>query len=605
MARATILLDDEPDGPEMVDLPMRLVGLTQARQLNGQVVVVKRFVTEKQRYEVELWQSKEVKSVQVANLECLPVDQEVGLWAQLFQEAKSEDVQGWLNRLEKLPITTAMLAEQNLPKVINAFAKRFPQADTAMKARQLIHKWRHQFRKEKEDAGREERQRPVPREGTQTAGGAGPGRSPEVREAAPPAPRVEMVRMSGPEDGKTLASAMRSCGSEQMRMGLLSALDKSAKHSMLSFIQNGGLEPLTRWLKQSQTARYACLVVLQKLPVTLQDLQKGHLIEIVEAIQKEDDPKNRAEATALLDRWKAAGFIQQEVRRPAKRLRAEDFDLAQPDVPVYQTAQPTSHGAQPRTPPLQTLPAARPEFIPRDLQSLDPRIVKVLLERPQLHELLQQHPDVLHQPSPEALACIRRLLSNSQQKHQDDDSAGCTITVSRLSENSTEEDVSQLLVDIGLQPKKVTLPRESKRKKSCGTAFVLLPSKLDADKAVERLHGAHLNEKVLVVNYLDPTHSTDPTHHDGGRRVQWKPDSQLWEAQMDTLELKRPVIVFSPDESVETLRRRIDRKEFQQLRSDVAPPTEQSHPDLNRARSAQQKEESEFNRKALAALIDN
>ena len=40
-------------------------------------------------------------------------------------------------------------------------------------------------------------------------------------------------------------------------------------------------------------------------------------------------------------------------------------------------------------------------------------------------------------------------------------------------------------------------------------------------------------------------------------------------------------------------------------RSDVAPPTEQSHPDLNRARSAQQKEESEFNRKALAALIDN
>ena len=45
---------------------------------------------------------------------------------------------------------------------------------------------------------------------------------------------------------------------------------------------------------------------------------------------------------------------------------------------------------------------------------------------------------------------------------------------------------------------KINIPRESRRKKSCGTAFVLLPSLDDATKAVDRLNGARGSAEFFV-----------------------------------------------------------------------------------------------------------
>lgn len=81
--------------------------------------------------------------------------------------------------------------------------------------------------------------------------------------------------METPEDAQKLLDMMRNVSSEPMRLGLLVALDKSPKHCMFSFVQGHGLEILDKWLRQSAEARYACLLVLQKLPVTLADLQKA------------------------------------------------------------------------------------------------------------------------------------------------------------------------------------------------------------------------------------------------------------------------------------------------------------------------------------------
>ena len=182
---------------------------------------------------------------------------------------------------------------------------------------------------------------------------------------------VEFQPIEHPQDAKKLATAMRNCSTDQMRLQLLAALHRSAKHAMVPFIQSGGLDVLTKWLRHSKAARNACLVVLQKLPVTLQDLQKSNIIPTVQAIQSQDDvQRHRVEANVLLERWKAAGFIPS---KPTKREHPEAVDLAAPDEAPQAQAQ--AARAAPRTPPLGTLPPARPEEIPSELRKLDARVV--------------------------------------------------------------------------------------------------------------------------------------------------------------------------------------------------------------------------------------
>ena len=106
----------------------------------------------------------------------------------------------------------------------------------------------------------------------------------------------------------------------------------------------------------------------------------------------------------------------------------------------------------------------------------------------------RKHPDVLQNLNADSLSFLQRNLRNVQRTRQEaqetPEAAGVTVTVSGLAEKTTEQDVNQLVKDIQLEAMKVTLPQESRRKRSCGTAFVLLPSLQDAQKVVERLNGA-------------------------------------------------------------------------------------------------------------------
>ena len=593
----TIHLDGDGCDPEVGWL-VRINGLANATELNGQVALICGFVTQKQRYEVELLESKEKKSIQARNLAELAPLEEVKLCCQLLEKvngiSSEELLLRQLERLEEIHITPEILFETKVGKSMNDFSKRLstdkPQA--AAKARQLWTKWLSDWKRAKEEDQKKQateatqksqkdsqgsekqsekvseskhvkvppterclaidasklqcknrrhqprflcglHQRMLDQNGQLEHGWIADSQAPnataQAAQAQAPAstvtvgshgshgvhglrsdhairmnsnkPVADMKPMTGPEDAKKMVDAMRNVPSESVRMGLLIALDKSPRHCMLPFVQSGGVEILAKWLRKSEEACYACLMVLQKLPVTFADLQKADLIRTVEAIQSQDNvPHHRENATALIERWKAAGFLEP----PTKKPRLDPPHPVEQAVPVpcpaptaAPVAQPPSAAvapAQPRTPPLETLPAARPEEIPRQLQTLDPRLVRVLLDRPELYRYLQKHPDILANLNADNLAFLQRVLRNGHRTRQEQESSdvfsGVSVTVSGLAEESSAEDINAIFSDINIQPLKISRPRESRRKRFCVTAFVLLESLKDAKIAVDRLNGA-------------------------------------------------------------------------------------------------------------------
>lgn len=705
----TIHLDDEDESTIDVGWLVRIIGLEKATELNGQVGSVKGFLIQRQRYEVELLNTPDIKLIQARNLEQLPIVEEVGIWCKLLEQSNGNDSElvalRQLERLEEINMTVELLVQTKVGKAMNEFAKRVSndKPTAANKARQLVAKWKVEYNRSKEDRKNQEKEAEkeaaaaeaeakakatvkVPPEERCVARDSSKGQcknrrhqpkflcglhqrildqngqlehgwfseKPEGPEAkanppatARPSPKaaaaasastaasvgahgahgvhglrsdvairmhsnqqVTYVKpMESPEDAVKLVESMRSVPPEAIsfRLGLLVALDTSPRHCMNSFVKNGGVDILSKWLRKSADVRFACLMVLQKLPVTFADLQKADILATVKAIQNQDQEEgHRTNAAALIERWKGAGFLEP----PSKRRRVEPSaapaqapqaaQAAQAQVPVTVVDEPMV--AQPRTPPLETLPPARPEEIPDSLQALDPRIARVLMDRPGLHSFLQKHPDVLQNLNADSLSFLQRNLRNVQRTRQEaqetPEAAGVTVTFSGLAEKTTEQDVNQLVKDIQVEATKVTLPRESRRKRSCGTAFVLLPSLQDAQKVVERLNGARLHQKDLSVELLEDRGSAGNgmVSSMGDRpRVKWKADSELWE-----------VIVFSPGESVACLGQRINNRDFAVPAAVASPSTSQQihHSRFQAARRAEEIMESEQVRKALAGAVE-
>ena len=527
MTRTTILLEDAPLPEDLLGLPMRIVGLAKAKDLNGSVGFVRKYVAERERYEVELVEELQVpehsmKSIQAVNLEPLPVAEEVKLWQGMVEKSGGGCVSA-LERLEKLVTNVQLLLDTKVGRTVNDFAKRCPSAPGAMLARKLVARWKQDFKETK--AKLEAKEVPV----------APAPRVPEVKvEEKSERPRKQeeeklkreatvIPAMQGPEDAKKMLERMR-VANDSSRLALLLAIDSSPKHCMRSLVQFGGLEVLVKWLRKSQDARHACLLTLQKLPVTLEDLRRAECVATVQAIAGQDSvEQHRVEAKKCLDRWRAAGFFPKRKEPPAvepvaKQPRAEPRAEPRGDQPR----------AQPRTPPLETLPAAEANEIPEALRGLDPRIVHVLNERPQLLKFLQKHPNVLYKNlNSDALAFLHRNLQNSQRTRQEQDvTMGCTVTVSGLHGETKEEDVRQRFHDIELEPLKVTLPRESRRQKSCGMSFVMLKSVAEAQAAVHQLNGTLIHEQPITVAFL----MTENPKRKPAPRVKWAKDSELWEA---------------------------------------------------------------------------
>ena len=535
----SIVLDEDFE----MESALKLVGLKSAAHLNGKACYAHRFNSVTRRYEVKLMEFNEIKSVQPFNLEPLPIMDGVAAWVKFLQRDDLGESEGMvaLRQLDRVNITIEMLQQTKVAKIVKAFSARFSESTVGATAQRLFAKWRAYFAKQAAEAkakpqrkaraglakskpepsvpeaerclaleapGQQcQNRRQLPqllcpthqamnqadrlpyglhlggkigakKSKTKDSGLDIPLKSPGPPGSANPSnPSSHVKPMACPSDAKPLLEAMRAASTENSRLDTLAALDKSPKHCMLQFIQDGGLEVLERWLRKSPDARLTCLKVLQKLPVALPNLQKANLIPAVEAIQEQE---SSAQAAAVLERWRSAGFLSETHRAAApanapsveeaeamaeafgepssKRLRTEkDHPTSRKELDSLQKpaasgpgpsaeqepfmvepeAEPLPPGPQhpqhpqPRTPPLTHLPAARPEDTPEELQGLDPRIALVLMQNPDMLQFLRKHPSVLQDLDSEKIANICRLYKNARESNQalgTSDATGCTVS---------------------------------------------------------------------------------------------------------------------------------------------------------------------------------
>ncbi|CAE7671694.1 ptprf [Symbiodinium sp. CCMP2592] len=662
-SRAAIVLDEDFD----VDVPLKIVGLKAASHLNEKTCYIHKFNNETQRYEVKLVESNQIKSVQPANLQPLSGVDEVAAWAQLLQRQDLVAQEGLvpLNRLEKLQITIEILTQTNVGKIVNDFAKRFIQSDASVKARQLVSTWRVNFAKQKEEveksasgkgqgqAGqsghrrklgpvgpngrpRDSKAKPTSTSANTSAAPAGPGATRASAKASAGAKDgatatsvpVPVKKMSCPQDAKGLLEAMRAANTAEARLATLAALDQSPKHCMRQFVDDGGLEILDFWLRKNPEARHTCLLVLQRLPVALHSLQKSKLITSVTGIfDQEVEKENSKQAEALLARWRSAGFLprlpEERQTTPNGRLPGTEAAPAAPAAPVpllpvtvrpevkeSQDSEPAPREVPaPRTPPLSELPAARPESIPPELRNLDPRIALVLMENPDMLEFLKKHPSVFANMNVDSLAYIGRNLKNARSSLQAQDSSdatGRTVTISNLTELTTETDIVNFFAAVQLTAEKVDLPRESRRKRPCGTAFVVLPSSEQALLAVSTLNGQLLNGKSVPVELVDGSlddggqgerrsgegEGGDGPSQRGSKRVRWRDDDELWQ-----------VVVFSTKEKVHDLKQRMEKQDFAAPSAKAAKHSRTATASFEAARRVDMELERRHAPKALASNV--
>jgi len=237
-------------------------------------------------------------------------------------------------------------------------------------------------------------------------------------------------------------------------------------------------------------------------------------------------------------------------------------------------------------------PAPEAAGILPELAQLDPRIAKVLMERPAILEFLSKHRSVMQNMNAESIAFLTRNLRNSkdtlEEEDEEDGCQTCTVTVSNLHPEVREIDVSQIFTASGLYPVEVRLPRESRRQRSCGVAMVALPSREDARGAVRDLQGAVIRGRPVRIEAADGDTTEGRGANNGKRRgIQWRQDDELWD-----------VALFERTESILEFRDRIE--------SSAAPeaalqPTAEASQRFQAAAKSERAEERKLVREALVA----
>jgi len=435
---------------------VRLNGLQGAAHFNGLVAEVMRFVPETRRYEVLLRETGEVKAVQPNNLiALLLLDQVSSLRDELQNhQAPASRIRGVLKRLQDTEMTVQILQQTKIGKVVNETTKRFAHLDDiAEMGRNLVRKWRDAFQNSQANekpkvtnpkattapagggsskasnsastAAAQQRSAPTlagserchtrgsanvnPAQGSdpessrkRSAGQAQlskpNGKSSQCRaNVEMPANKtraiaVDVAQVAGSGTGKVgpsevettsvaddaarLVHAMNNSPTDRVRLGILTALDNSPPAALPHFVAQGGLAVLDRWVRSHAELRLACLTSLQKMPMTGHDLEVARMCgAVLTAARQDAKPEVRQKAQLLLDKWANEGLVPQALgSTPAAGSKNSPADAQ------------TLEASAAKVPGL-------PENFPSELaKKLDPRIAKVLMERPAIMEFLSKHP---------------------------------------------------------------------------------------------------------------------------------------------------------------------------------------------------------------------
>lgn len=277
----------------------------------------------------------------------------------------------------------------------------------------------------------------------------------------------------------------------------------------------------------------------------------------------------------------------------------------QPQKPIRQ--EPAQHQQQQRRPsqmvqkPLPRVSERLAATLPPELASLDPRIAAAIHDNPQIMDFLSKHKSVYQNLNAENVKFLVRNLENSRVQVDDADeeeteATSRTVTVSNLSPEATEQDVYDLLDGCTLSPESVTLPRESRRQRSCGVAYVVLPSREAAWRTVRDLQNHSIRGRAVQVELADSIYCSPARRRgedglaqpgcDGQRRVVWMQDENLWE-----------VALFDKSESVVDFRTRLSS-------ANESPVTQlgQLHADHGKFQDAAKREHAEERKLVRQAL---
>merc|ERR1712039_125968 len=83
----------------------------------------------------------------------------------------------------------------------------------------------------------------------------------------------------------------------------------------------------------------------------------------------------------------------------------------------------------------------------------------------------------------------------------------------------------------GIEAVSVSIPRESRKKRSCGIALVTLKSKSDALGVIAKMNGSLIAGKTLAVESTDGALSSDMVETDESH-IKWKKDDELWDVAL-------------------------------------------------------------------------
>jgi len=394
--------------------------------------------------------------------------------------------------------------------------------------------------------------------------------------------KVEPITSS--EDALRIVNAMRNCKTDRQRLGLLNALDRSQRSLLPAFVTEGGLAVLDKWIRTAADIRFPTLAVLQKIPVFSHDLKQARIPSAVDIVARLDASQaNRQKAIAVLEAWRAEGLIPPQApsavegqKREAeplalegkqKRRRVEEVGSSDgssgSDEEDQDDEAGEGGGETARREASQS--SLEKEDVPPELDKVDPRIKEAIMQRPAILEFLSKHRSVLQNLNAETVMFLNRNLRNSKDtleaglQDEEADAEDRTIMIANLHPQATEDDVATLLEGSDIVAEEVTLPRESRRQRSCCVAYAVLSSREAAMEAVLELKNASLRGHVVDVQLADrnlssPLRGPQPNGAlslDGGekdkRRISWRNDEELWE-----------VALFDRAESTEEFRQRID-----------------------------------------------
>lgn len=602
---------------------VRLGGLQGAAHLNGEVALVLRFVPEKGRYEVALHKDGSAKALQPSNISLLPLLEEVQLWRDELQNpgVSGDEALAALRRLSALEITVDVLMATRVGKAVNEVAKRFSGLElvTAL-GKKLVKAWREMFQREQAiERLRELRATGGEQGGTSqtTAAGdatgvqAAPLESVETAPDRPQAADAATAAAAASTAPATVAVPMQKVDSVTASNPANAAgATPAAKRPRLSGVEppeaariekppavtpaEGAALPVGA---AAVAATFAATAVGPPSAATVARTTAATPAAAPEAPAAPRVPAPHAAAVAAPAAEAAAvGAAVAPAAAPPPAATngtvATTADSVDDPTLTSQTATPARATQASLVSEATATPAPEAAGILPELAQLDPRIAKVLMERPAILEFLSKHRSVMQNMNAESIAFLTRNLRNSkdtlEEEDEEDGCQTCTVTVSNLHPEVREIDVSQIFTASGLYPVEVRLPRESRRQRSCGVAMVALPSREDARGAVRDLQGAVIRGRPVRIEAADGDTTEGRGANNGKRRgIQWRQDDELWD-----------VALFERTESILEFRDRIE--------SSAAPeaalqPTAEASQRFQAAAKSERAEERKLVREALVA----